>query len=284
MRTETRLIEFFGTAVEVRCGACDAEDIDFFFAPHVTTTGSATPAYIVELTAPRGFLRSLLAKDDAEKTFRVYSANDGVLIEERTFTRWSAVPSPLPPFRLLRGEIGVIQATVVACNGLCLALSGKPHSGKTSLGLQLAARGWTLVSDQLLVVQRRTGLVCPYLAPLGVRGQTLAALRDGVLAQVACRATHSPVSGQVLLARPESLAPVIPVGARIPDPHVVTVRRGAGTTHIEPTDLHPGAWPSDAWPWLRRALATDKPLSLLRLPVHGGELRAAEMIEEFFDG
>ncbi|WP_441248523.1 hypothetical protein [Kitasatospora sp. McL0602] len=277
-----RLLDFFGTVVRVSCSPADAEDLDFFFGPH-TAPPTARADYRVELLGTRGgFLRSLLAKDDEPKTFRLRSEPGGELIEERRFTRWSSVPSPLPPFRVLRDAIGLVQATVLARGGRCVAFFGEPHSGKTSLGLALSARGWALVSDQLLVVERATGAVRPYLTPTGVRGRTLAAMRDGVLAGLEQRRSYCTVSGEVVLARPESLAEVVPVDRRLGPAHLVAVRRGGSTATLVPGGRAPRVWPADAWPWLGDALAAERPRSLLTLPDQGGEQQGADLVEEYF--
>ncbi len=285
MTSDGRVVDFFGTRVRVVCDPADAEDVDFFFGPHVVPAGRGEGGvrYVVELRGTGGFLRSLLAKDERAKTFRILDAG-GALLEERTFTRWSAVPSPLPPFRLLRAEVAVVQATVLVHDDRCVAFCGPPHSGKTSLGLLLAARGWALVSDQLLVVRRATGEVCPYLAPLGVRGRTLEGMREGVLAGLPRRDAYCSVSGEVVLTRPEGLAPVVRVADRPRAPRLVTVRREPGPPGIRPAELVPRVWPPDARPDLGRALAGTKPTSLLRLPALGGEQRAADLVEEYFLG
>lgn len=283
LRTAERLLDFFGTVVRVRCTPADADDLDFFFGPHRAAPG-ARARFRVELSAGEGgFLRSLLAKDDAPKSFRLSVEPGGRLIEERHFTRWSSVPSPLPPFRAMREEVAAVQATVLERDGCCLAFHGEPHSGKTSLGLALLARGWALVSDQLLVVERATGAVRPYLTPTGVRGRTLAALREGALAGLELRRSFCTVSGEVVLARPESLGAVVPVGRRLGPARLLTVRRSpAAAATLTAGGPAPRVWPAGAWTWLSGALAADRPRSLLTLPAEGGEQAGADMVEEYF--
>ncbi len=278
-----RILDFFGTVVRVVCSPADAADLDFFFRPHLASP-TAKPGYRVELFGTRGgFLQSLLAKDEEPKTFRLLSEPDGALIEEREFNRWSSAPSPLPPFQVMRDGIAVIQATVLARGNQSVAFFGDPHNGKTSLGLALLARGWALASDQLLVVERATGSVRPYLTPVGVRGRTLAAMRDGVLAGLEQRRSFSTVSGEVVLARPESLAEVVPVERHLGPTHLIAVRRDSGTTSLEPTDRRPRVWPADAWSWLDESPAVQRTRNELTLPVHGGEQQGAELVEEYFD-
>ncbi|MET7477511.1 hypothetical protein ABZT17_24520 [Streptomyces sp. NPDC005648] len=282
-RSAERLFDFFGAVVRVRCTPTDATDLDFFFGPHRAEPGTR-PRYGVELHAgDGGFLRSLLAKDDAPKSFRLSSEPDGELIEERSFTRWSSVPSPLPPFRALRADIATVQATVLEREGRCLAFHGDPHSGKTSLGLALLARGWALASDQLLVVERATGAARPYLTPTGVRGPTLAAMRDGTLAGLEQRRSFCTVSGEVVLARPENLGAVVPVGRRLGPVHLIVVRRtSANAPALVAGGPVPRVWPPGAWSWLRGALADDRAQSLLTLPAEGGVQAGADLVEECF--
>jgi hypothetical protein len=281
--TAERLLDFFGVVVRVVCSPADARDLDFFFGPHLAGP-AATPHCRVELRGTTGgFLTSLLAKDEAPKTFRLLSEPEGELIEERSFTRWSSVPSPVPPFRLLRDRVGLVQATVLARGDVCVAFHGEPHNGKTSVGLALSARGWSVVSDQLLVVERATGAVRPYLTPTGVRGRTLAAMRDHALAGLDQRRSFCTVSGEVVLARPESLGPVVPVDSRLGPVHLVAVTRGGDTPRLVPTDRRPRVWPTSAWSWMEDALAPERPQSLLTLPLHGGEQQGARLVEEYFD-
>ncbi|MEV5348378.1 hypothetical protein OG350_02800 [Streptomyces achromogenes] len=283
-RGAERVLDFFGTVVRVRCGPADAVDLDFFFGPH-RAPGGARPRYRVELAAGEGgFLRSLLAKDDAPKSFRLCAEPGGDLIEERRFTRWSSVPSPLPPFRALRDTVVTVQATVLVGAGRCVAFFGAPHSGKTSLGLVLLARGWALASDQLLVVERATGAARPYLTPTGVRGRTLAAMREGALAGLEQRRSFCTVSGEVVLARPEGLGAVVPVGRRLRPVHLVAVRRAGAPVPptLEPGGPVPRVWPAGAWSWLGGTLATDRARSLLTLPAEGGEEAGANLVEEYF--
>ncbi|MFF9147300.1 hypothetical protein ACF1BN_20830 [Streptomyces sp. NPDC014861] len=282
-RGAERLLDFFGTVVRVRCTPTDATDLDFFFGPHRAEPG-ARPRYRVELHAgEHGFLRSLLAKDDAPKSFRLSSEPGGELIEERRFTRWSSVPSPLPPFRAMSEDVAVVQATVLEREGCCLAFHGDPHSGKTSLGLALLARGWALASDQLLVVERATGAARPYLTPTGVRGRTLAAMREGSLAGLEQRRSFCTVSGEVVLARPESLGAVVPVGRRLGPVRLVAVRRSPTAAPTLTADgPAPRVWPVGARSWLTGELAADRAQSLLTLPAEGGEQAGADLVEGYF--
>ncbi|MEU1488069.1 hypothetical protein [Streptomyces sp. NPDC005752] len=281
--TAERLLDFFGTVVRVRCTPGDATDLDFFFGPHRAEPGTR-PRYRVDLSSGGGgFLRSLLAKDDEPKAFRLSSEPGGEVIEERRFTRWSSVPSPLPPFRAMREEIAAVQATVLARGECCLAFHGDPHSGKTSLGLALSARGWAIASDQLLVVERATGAARPYLTPTGVRGRTLAAMREGTLAGLEQRRSFCTVSGEVVLTRPESLGAVVPVGRRLGPVHLIAVRRSPeAEPGLGPGGPAPRVWPVGAWSWLSGALAADRARSLLTLPPEGGEQAGADLVEEYF--
>src|SRR5262249_6095792 len=156
--------------------------------------------------------------------------------------RWSAVPSPLPPFGPLRGEIGVVPAVVYARGDRCVALSGAPRSGKTGLGLKLADRGWELVSDQLLVLRRLSGIGYPYLAPMGLRGRAPEELRNGGrLAGVEQRQAYGPGGAQVVLTRPESLVRVVPVSRRLSGVCLVVIHRDAatGAPELGPTERKP---------------------------------------------
>jgi hypothetical protein len=271
---------FFGAEVRVLSSPQDAEDLEFFFRPH-GTDAVAQPACMVELYGEHGFLRSLLAKDNSPKSFRVRLRADGPVVQEMTFTKWSATPSPIPPFTLLRDKLGLVQATVLTDGRRCVALCGPPHSGKTSLGLELASHDWSLVSDQLLVVERATGLVRPYLTPLGLRGRTLARLRSRIPEHLARRSTLCSVSGEVVLVRPEALVATVDAQFQSDVIHLIHVTRNASEASIAASNARPKVWPTATWSWLAGRLAPRNAIAALSLPPGGSEKIGAGLVEEY---
>lgn len=273
-------LDFFGCAIVVRCTGSDDADLRFFFGPHVQPDGAAE----LELELAPGFFGSLLAKDNAPKSFTL-RGSDGSVLDHREFLDWSSVPSPLPPFRLLVRRICVVQATVLSRDDVLLALVGTPYSGKTSLGIELAGRGWRFVSDQLLVIDRASGDVLPYCVPVGLRGTTLAAARRAGRIHGETRSTISEVSGEVVLVRPETLSAPVPVTNRMRDPLLVQViRAGSGPTVLveRPIErLGPlRAWPAGALTELHARL-DHRNHAVLRLAASASRADAAELVESY---
>ena len=283
-QTQTLLLNFFGHPVNVVCSPQDADDVRFLFGPHVVTaTPARTNAARVHLEAEDGgFFASLFAKDGRTKRFSVHD-DAGDLTEERSFARWSRTPSPLPPFQLLRDHISLVQGTVLAKGSVSVALLGPPHSGKTTLGMSLAQRGWRLVSDQLLVVDRVSGVTYPYLVPVGLRGTTLAEFREKHAANpVTHRETVSEVTGLVWLVRPEVFGPTVPVDMRLSGTSLIHVNRletGILTMQAQLPALR--VWPAQAQGELLTVLGPTARHTTLNLPPGQPASRAAaEMIEE----
>jgi hypothetical protein len=278
------ILDFFGCRIAVRCTEPDADDLRFFFGPHVLSpTDRGEPAGLrLDLVADSGFFRSLLAKDRAHKAFTL-RGGDGAVLVHREFLDWSSVPSPLPPFRLLADRVCVVQATVLTRGGHTVALVGTPYSGKTSVGLAMARRGWVFVSDQLLVVERATGDVLPYCVPVGLRGATLVAMRAAGLVRGAVRATVSEVSGEVVLVRPETVSAPISASTRLREPVLVHVRRDdGGPTRLMEQPFERlerlRAWPNDALADLRGAVG-HRTHAVLTLTANGSREQAAELVE-----
>ncbi len=82
--------------------------------------------------------------------------------EEALSMIWEAVASQISDFYLL-------HAAVTVRDGSALVISGPPGSGKTTLALALAARGWTLYSDEMAPLHRESGLIHPFPRAIHVR-------------------------------------------------------------------------------------------------------------------
>jgi hypothetical protein len=275
-------LDFFGCRMSVRGTESDDADLRFFFGPHVRPDDETD--LVLDLRAPGGFFRSLLAKDHQPKSFTL-RRSDGTVLDHREFADWSSVPSPLPPFRLLANRICVVQATVLHRGAALLALVGTPYSGKTSLGLELAGRGWTFVSDQLLVVERASGDVLPYCVPVGLRGATLAAARRTGRITGETRSTISEVSGEVVLVRPESLSATVSATARLRDPVLVHVIRAEdGPTRLSERPIAElgrlRTWPGDALGELH-AVLDRRNHAVLRLSATESRADATELVESY---
>ncbi|RMF74450.1 MAG: hypothetical protein D6738_06280 [Acidobacteria bacterium] len=73
----------------------------------------------------------------------------------------------------------VLHAAALERDGRALLVAGPSHSGKTTLALALVRAGFRLLSDDFTPIERRRGVVVPFLKALGIRhgpGRRLAAL------------------------------------------------------------------------------------------------------------
>lgn len=82
--------------------------------------------------------------------------------EEAQSLIWEEVASRVTDFHLLHGA-------VLVRDGGALVISGPPGSGKTTLALALAKKGWTLYSDEMAPLHRGSGLIHPFPRAIHVR-------------------------------------------------------------------------------------------------------------------
>jgi hypothetical protein len=62
-----------------------------------------------------------------------------------------------------------LHAAVVARGRDALVLAGASRAGKTTLSLELVARGWRLVSDDIAALDRTSGALAPFLKPVSIK-------------------------------------------------------------------------------------------------------------------
>ncbi|MFI6446414.1 hypothetical protein [Kitasatospora sp. NPDC050543] len=260
---EPIVLNFFGIDVCVVSG--DRDEIAFHFGPH-TVKGPAAPDQLrVEFACSRS-----AAPDEF-----LVRRGDGTPLLRRTFRGWGNVPPALPPFAALGDRFCLTPAVVLAKGGTTVALIGGPYSEQANVGAALAQRSWEFVSGRLLVLDRATGQVLPYLVPLEVRGRSAAWLRGAGLPDRQWRTTTSPIGGEVLLVRPECLGPVAPVQARLAPPTLVRLCRST----YENVQLTPWQFTAQTWPPGSAALLAQAPTYRLELPGVTGAEEAAGLID-----
>ncbi|MEU6775236.1 hypothetical protein [Streptomyces sp. NPDC046759] len=261
---EPIVLNFFG--IEVGVISADRDEVAFHFGPHMVKN-SGNPQHLrVEFFRPAG---------SAPAEFLV-RRGDGTPLLRRAFRGWGNVPPALPPFAALQDRFCLVQAVVLARGDTTVALIGGPYAEQANVGAALAHRSWEFVSGRLLVLDRRTGEVLPYLVPLQARGRAAAWLRGAGLPNELCRVAASPAGGEVLLVRPECLGPVAPVRARLGRPTLVQLCRSAD----EAVRLTPRACTAQAWPEGSAGLLDGAPAYRLELPGVSGAEEAAGLIDQ----
>ena len=96
----------------------------------------------------------------------------------------------------------IVHAAALSRNGRAVIMPGPPGAGKSTLCAALAHRGWRLLSDELTLVDMRTGMLRPLARPISLKNQSIDIMcrfaPDAVLSEPA----HDTVKGSVALLRP----------------------------------------------------------------------------------
>jgi hypothetical protein len=267
--TETLEFDFFGIVVSAVAAPEFRAELTFMFEPHLLR-GPRTPE-------PDTTIRLCVEFFDGGYLVR---RTDGALLLRRPYHGRGNMPPAIPPFAVLAERFCLLPAVVLARGDETVALVGSPQSEKTGVGLALASRGWQFVSGQLLVLDRATRQVVPYQVPVELRGDAVPAAREAGLLDrtVVSRSTLSPVAGEVLLVRPESLAAAVPVHARFGVPRMIRLCRARGdVVRLERCGYQTPVWPPQAQPEL-----ADVETYLLTMPMSGGADESAEIVDRRF--
>jgi len=96
----------------------------------------------------------------------------------------------------------IIHAAVVEKNGLAAILPAPPGSGKSTLAAGLVLSGWRLLSDELTLIDRRTGLIQPLPRPVSLKNKSIDVIRQLAPDVHINRASHDTVKGTVAHMRP----------------------------------------------------------------------------------
>lgn len=96
----------------------------------------------------------------------------------------------------------IIHAAVVEKNGLAAILPAPPGSGKSTLAAGLVLSGWRLLSDELTLIDRRTGLIHPLPRPVSLKNKSIDVIRQFAPDVHINRASHDTVKGTVAHMRP----------------------------------------------------------------------------------
>lgn len=96
----------------------------------------------------------------------------------------------------------IIHAAVVEKNGLAAILPAPPGSGKSTLAAGLVLSGWRLLSDELALVDRKTGLIQPLPRPVSLKNRSIEVIRRFAPEVFVNRPSHDTVKGTVAHMRP----------------------------------------------------------------------------------
>lgn len=96
----------------------------------------------------------------------------------------------------------IIHAAVVEKNGRAAILPAPPGSGKSTLTAGLVLSGWRLLSDELTLIDRATGLIQPLPRPVSLKNESIDVIRRFDPAVYINRASHDTVKGTVAHMRP----------------------------------------------------------------------------------
>jgi HprK-related kinase A len=102
----------------------------------------------------------------------------------------------------------IIHAAVLEKHGKALLLPAPPGSGKSTLCAGLAHSGWRLLSDELALIDPRSGHVVPLPRPVSLKNQSIDVLRQFAPQAVFNRTVDDTIKGSVahMRAPGESLA------------------------------------------------------------------------------
>lgn len=96
----------------------------------------------------------------------------------------------------------IIHAAVVEKNGLAAILPAPPGSGKSTLTAGLVLSGWRLLSDELTLIDRRTGLLHALPRPVSLKNQSIDVIRRFSPDVFINRVSHDTAKGSVAHMRP----------------------------------------------------------------------------------
>jgi HprK-related kinase A len=92
----------------------------------------------------------------------------------------------------------MLHAAVIARDGRAVILPAPPGSGKSTLCAALVHRGWRLLSDELTLIDRDSGLITPLPRPVSLKNQSIEVIqafaREAVLGPVARDTAKGTVS------------------------------------------------------------------------------------------
>jgi HprK-related kinase A len=100
----------------------------------------------------------------------------------------------------------IIHAAVVEKNGFAAILPAPPGSGKSTLTAGLVLSGWRLLSDELTLIDRKTGLIRALPRPVSLKNESIPLIRAFSPDAFINRASHDTAKGTVAHMRPPKVS------------------------------------------------------------------------------
>ena len=96
----------------------------------------------------------------------------------------------------------MMHAAIIERDGLAAILPAPPGSGKSTLTAALVNSGWRLLSDELTLIEPRTGMAVPLARPINLKNQSIALIRDFVPTAVFGPVAQDTAKGSVAHLKP----------------------------------------------------------------------------------
>lgn len=96
----------------------------------------------------------------------------------------------------------IIHAAAVEKNGFAAILPAPPGSGKSTLCAGLVLAGWRLLSDELTLIDRRSGLIQALARPVSLKNQSISVIRTFAPGVFINRESRDTAKGTVAHMRP----------------------------------------------------------------------------------
>ena len=96
----------------------------------------------------------------------------------------------------------IIHAAGLEKDGNAVILPGPPGSGKSTLCAGLIARGWRLMSDELILIRPSDGMICPLVRPISLKNDSITLIRRYLPAVVLSRPCSETEKGIVAFMKP----------------------------------------------------------------------------------
>ncbi len=96
----------------------------------------------------------------------------------------------------------IVHAAVVEKNGGAAILPAPPGSGKSTLTAGLVLSGWRLLSDELALIDRKSGLIHPLPRPVSLKNQSIPLIQAFSSEALINRPSHDTAKGTVAHMRP----------------------------------------------------------------------------------